>query len=53
MNADKETLERTLQGIQDLIRENENGDGTYNFDLYKAVVALEFARTEIEKAVFK
>ncbi len=53
MNADKETLNRTLQEIQDLIRENENADGTYNFDLLKAVVALDFAKTEIRKAIFK
>ena len=53
MNADKQTLKRILQEIQDLIRENENANGTYNFDLLKAVVALDFAKTEIQKAVFK
>lgn len=53
MNADKETLNRTLQEIQDLVKGNENEDGTYNFDLLKVVVALDFAKTEIQKAIFK
>lgn len=53
MNADRETLNRIFQEIQDLIKENENADGTYNFDLLKAVIALDFAKTEIEKAIFK
>lgn len=51
MNADKETLDRLLREIQDLIEENENEDGTYRFDLLKAVIALDFAKTEIQKAI--
>ena len=50
MEADKEMLNRLLNEIQELIKENENEDGTYRFDLLKAVIALDFAKTEIEKA---
>ena len=49
MEADKEMLNRLLNEIQELVRENENEDGTYRFDLLKAVIALDFAKTEIEK----
>ena len=51
MEADKEMLNRLLNEIQELVKENENG--TYRFDLLKAVIALDFAKTEIEKAIFK
>ena len=42
MEADKEMLNRLLNEIQELIKENENEDGTYRFDLLKAVIALDF-----------
>ena len=32
-------LNRLLNEIQELIKENENEDGTYRFDLLKAVIA--------------
>ena len=53
MEADKEMLNRLLNEIQELVKENEIEDGTYRFDLLKAVIALDFAKTEIEKAIFK
>ena len=53
MEADKEMLNRLLNEIQELIKENENEDGTYRFDLLKSVIALDFAKTEIEKAISK
>ena len=53
MEADKEMLNRLLNEIQELVKENENEDGTYRLDLLKAVIALDFAKTEIEKAIFK
>ena len=53
MEADKEMLNRLMNEIQELIKENENEDGTYRFDLLKAVIALDFAKTEIEKAISK
>lgn len=53
MGTDKERLYRQLKEIQDLIDCNENEDGTYRFDILRAQVALEFAKTEIEKSVEK
>ena len=53
MEADKEMLNRLLNEIQELIKENENEDGTYRFELMKAVIALEIAKTEIENAISK
>ena len=51
MNADKETLNKLLKEIETLITENEKEDGTYQFDVFRAVVALDFAKTEIEKTI--
>lgn len=51
MEANKETLDTLLKDIQTLIRENENEDGSFRFDLMKAAVALDFAKTEIEKTI--
>lgn len=53
MATDKEKLYTCLKAIQDLIDCNESKDGTYRFDVLRAQVALEFARTEIEKSVEK
>ena len=36
-----------------LIKNNETEDGTFRFDEVRAMVALDFARTEIEKTVVK
>lgn len=51
MKADKETMYALLREIEALIRENENEDGTYRFDLVRAVVALDFVKTEITKTI--
>ena len=51
MAANKEKLESLLQEIVALIKKNENPDGSYRFDVVKAVVALDFAKTEIEKSI--
>lgn len=53
LEANKEKLESLLEEIEALIRENENADGSFRFDLVKAVVALDFAKTEIEKTISK
>lgn len=53
MEANKEKLESLLKEIEALIRDNENADGSFKFDLVKAVVALDFAKTEIEKMISK
>lgn len=51
MEANRETLEALIKDIQTIIKENENEDGSFRFDLMKAVVALDFAKTEIEKTI--
>lgn len=47
----KEKIHELLKQIQTLIEENENEDGTFRFDSLRAVVALDFAKTEIEKTI--
>ncbi len=51
MDVNKERLNMLLRKIEILIKENENEDGTFRFDIVKAVVALDFAKTEIEKTI--
>lgn len=51
MDVNKERLNMLLREIETLIKENENEDGTFRFDIVKAVVALDFAKTEIEKTI--
>ncbi len=51
MKADRETLKSLLEDIETLIHENENEDGSFRFDIVKAVAALDFAKTEIEKTI--
>ena len=36
-----------------LIKNNETEDGTFRFDEFRAMVALDFAKTEIEKTIAK
>ena len=53
MKADREKLNTLLEEIRILIETNEKEDGTYRFDIVRAVVALDFAKTEIEKTIVK
>ncbi len=53
MNLQKEKLFDLLKSIQTIIEENENPDGTFNFDATRAEVALDFAKTEIQKSIKK
>ncbi|MDO4286388.1 MAG: hypothetical protein Q4C40_01525 [Eubacteriales bacterium] len=53
MGTDKEKLYICLKELRELIDRNENEDGTYRFDVLRVQVALEFAKTEIEKSVEK
>lgn len=53
MEANKETLESLLSEIEALIREGKNADGSFKFDPVRAVIALDFAKTEIEKMLSK
>lgn len=50
-SSDKEKIYELLKEIQALIKENENADGTFRFDSLRAVVALNFAKMEIEKTI--
>lgn len=53
MGSEKEKLYKCLEEIRELIDRNGNEDGTCRFDAVRAQVALDFARTEIEKSVKK
>lgn len=49
----KEKIYELLGQIEALIKDNETEDGTFRFDEIRAMVALDFARTEIEKTLVK
>lgn len=51
MNADKEKLYALLNEIKDIIERNETEDGDFRFDITRACVALDFAKTEIMKTI--
>lgn len=53
MGSNKEKIYELLNEIEALIKNNEADDGTFCFDEVRAMVALDFARTEIEKTVVK
>lgn len=53
MGSNKEKIYELLNEIELLIKSNETEDGTFRFDEMRAMVALDFARTEIEKTVVK
>ena len=47
MNTEKEKIYRILDEIRDLIQNNENTDGSFQFDAVRVLVALDFVKTEI------
>ena len=53
MGSNKEKIYELLGQIEALIKDNETEDGTFRFDEIRAMVALDFARTEIEKTLLK
>ena len=53
MGSNKEKIYELLSEIEALIKNNETEDGAFRFDEVRAMVALDFARTEIEKTVVK
>lgn len=53
MGSNKEKIYELLNEIEALIKNNETEDGTFRFDEVRVMVALDFARTEIEKTVVK
>lgn len=51
MSEERKMLDHLLAELHDLVCRNENPDGTFAFDICRAKVALEFAKTEIEKTI--
>lgn len=51
MPSDRETIYGLLNSLQNLIKENEREDGSFRFDSLRVIVALDFAKTEIEKSI--
>lgn len=51
MSSNKDKIYELLGEIEALIKNNETEDGTFRFDEFRAMVALDFAKTEIEKTV--
>lgn len=53
INSEKDRIHALLDEISNLIEENEKEDGTFGFDPVRVMIALDFAKTEIAKAVEK
>lgn len=49
--TDRDRILGLLEEIHNLVEENGNVDGTLRFDTLRAMVALDFAKTEIEKMI--
>ena len=47
--TDRDRILGLLEEIHSLVEENGNADGTLRFDALRAMVALDFAKTEIER----
>ena len=53
MNPSKKQQLEKVEELRRLIEENSGEDGSFRFDALRAIVALEFAQTEIEKSISK
>lgn len=51
MGEDKKMIYGLLDEIRELIAGNENEDGTFRFDALRIRIALEFAKTSLEKSI--
>lgn len=51
LNITKEKLLETLEDIRKIIIDSENPDGSLKIDMKMSMVALEFAKTTIEKMI--
>ena len=51
MNADKERLYRYLNEIKSMIDDHEKEKGSYDFDVERVLIALEFTKRELKAAV--
>ncbi|MBO5453618.1 MAG: hypothetical protein J6A69_06600 [Clostridia bacterium] len=53
MDFNKDTLLEVIEDICKIIIESENPDGSLKIDAKMAMVALDFARTQIKKSISK
>ena len=53
MDFNKDTLLEVVEDIRKTIIESENPDGSLKLDAKMAMVALDFARTQIKKSISK
>jgi len=53
MNHEKDAVLKALEELNELISSNIREDGTCAFDVVKAQVVLDFAKTEIGKSIQK
>ena len=53
MGSNKEKIYELLSEIEALIKNNETEDGTFRFDELKAIVSLDYTKTQIEKSIVK
>ena len=51
MDFNKDTLLEVIEDIRKIIIESENHDGSLKIDAKMAMVALDFARTQIKKSI--
>ena len=51
MDFNKDTLLEVVEDIRKMINESENPDGSLKIDMKMSMVALEFAKTTIEKMI--
>ena len=49
--TEREKIYALLDEIRTLVEENEKKDGTFRFDSVRALIALDFAKTEIERTI--
>ena len=51
MDFNKDTLLEVVEDIRKMINESENPDGSLKIDAKMAMVALDFARTQMKKSI--
>lgn len=49
--TEREKIYALLDEIKTLVEENEKEDGTFRFDSVRALIALDFAKTEIARTI--
>ena len=49
--VDSKTIDELLDGLNSLLIKNKDEDGEYHLDFVQAAVALDFAKSQIERAI--